>query len=92
MKVLKNGRYKGEFNVTCAACGCVYKVIGPVEFIFSDASDHITIYAGDEPVSTSYCAYTKCPECLFKQRFASFSTPIIERKLYYLYSIRRKLI
>lgn len=61
MKVLKNGKYKG---------GCEYRVFGPVEFIFSDACDDVTIYAGDEIVSTSHSAYTKCPECLFKQRFA----------------------
>ena len=69
MKVTKHGKYKGEFNVTCTACGCEYEVRGPEDFIFSNVSDDVAIYAGDEPVSTSYCAYTKCPECLFKQRF-----------------------
>lgn len=69
MKVTKNGKYFGIFMVTCGACGCEYEVRGPEDFIFSNASDDVAIYAGDKLVSTSHCAYAKCPECSFKQKF-----------------------
>lgn len=70
MNKLKNGKYFGIFSVTCGACGCEYEVKGPEDFIFSNTSDDVTIYVGDEVASTSHCAYTKCPECMFKQKFA----------------------
>lgn len=69
MKVTKNGKYFGIFDVTCDACRCEYDVSGPEDFIFTDEDEYDTIYADNGFVATTHCAYTKCPECSFKQQF-----------------------
>lgn len=71
MKVLKHGKYNGEFTIECVACGCKYKVFGPFEFIFSEKYDEDTILANDVEVYTTHSASTKCPECLYIQRYGS---------------------
>lgn len=70
MKVLKKGKYNGEFTIKCLACGCKYKVFGPFEFIFSKERDEDDIYANDTAIYTTHYASTKCPECLYIQRYA----------------------
>lgn len=71
MKVTKNGKYFGIFDITCGACECKYEVSGPEDFIFTDEDEEDTIYADNGFVATTHCAYTKCPECLYKQWFAN---------------------